>query len=150
MSKSIIKLYLIPAAVVLAIIVLVLIIPFGKKESPSRPNSPSQSTIPTLILPTHRALISSQPMPTIFPIPDFTGADMTQELPADVKNLGEQKTALRRLTPLTLSFAQIEFDYGNDQFKVTLTEPKDVSRAQFDSWRDQNYPSLTGDKFIFN
>jgi hypothetical protein len=67
-----------------------------------------------------------------------------------MKNVGEQKTSLRRLAPLALDFAIIEFDYENDVFLVQLSEPKTNSLTQFNAWKNQNYPALTEDKFVIN
>ncbi len=151
MSKSAIKFYLVPGIIVLVIVGIILIIPFGKKKEVDK--NPS----PTIILPTRTPFPTSPAeapsegvTPTIIPIQNFTGADINQTLPLELKNIGEQKTALRRLTPLTLAFATIEFDYENDLFLVRLLDPKEESKIQFNSWKDQNYPALTENKFIFN
>lgn len=158
MSKSTIKFYLIPGIIALVIVGIILIIPFGKKKDVDKNPSPTtQLTIPPIILPTRSPFPTSPAeapsegvTPTIIPIQNFTGADINQTLPPELKNIGEQKTALRRLTPLTLAFATIEFDYENDLFLVRLLEPKEESRIQFNSWKNQNYPALTEDKFVFN
>lgn len=158
MSKSTIKFYLIPGIIILVIIGVILIIPFGKKKEVDKSLSPTtQQTIPPIILPT-RSPFPTSPVeapsggvaPTLIPIHDYTGADPNQELPQDLKNIGLQKTTLRRLAPLTLAFATIEFDYTNDIFLVRLLEPKEESQIQFNSWIDQNYPALTEDKFVIN
>ncbi|MFH0772746.1 MAG: hypothetical protein V1922_00320, partial [bacterium] len=89
-------------------------------------------------------------LPTVIPPQSFTGAQINQELPIEINNIGEQKTTLRRLTPLTLSFATVEFDYENDMFLVHLSEPKEENKVKFNVWKEQNYPSLTESKFAFN
>lgn len=151
MSKSTIKFYLVPGIIVLIIVGIILIVPFGKKKEVDKNPSPTtQLTIPTIILPTRSPFPTDGQVPTLLPIQDFTGADINQELPPELKNIGEQKTALRRLTPLTLAFATIEFDYENDLFLVRLLDPKEESQVEFNSWKDQNYPALTEDKFTFN
>ncbi len=153
--KSIIKFYLVPGVIVLVIIILVLIIPLGKKKETIQTPSPTSETPVNISITkaVSRPLTPSSAnkiSPTLIPIPDFTGAEANQELPPDIKILGEQKTTLRRLTPLTLPFAVINFDYENDMFVVLLSEPKDQSRVQFNAWRDQNYSALTDSKFVFN
>ena len=151
MSKSTIKFYLIPSIIILVIIGVILIIPFGKKKEVDKSLSPTtQLIIPTIILPTRPSFSTEGVSPTLIPIHDYTGADPNQELPQDLKNIGLQKTTLRRLTPLTLAFATIEFDYTNDIFLVRLLEPKEESQIQFNSWKEQNYPALTEDKFVIN
>lgn len=151
MSKSTIKFYLVPGIIVLIIVGIILIVPFGKKkETSNNPSPTTQVIIPTIMLPTRPPFSQEEPAPTLIPIQNFTGADINQTLPTELKNTGEQKTALRRLTPLTLTFATIEFDYENDLFLVRLLDPKEENQIQFNSWKDQNYPALTEDKFVFN
>jgi len=89
------------------------------------------------------------PTPSLIPPQTFTGVETNQEIPTDIEAIGEQKTNLRKQIPLTLSFATIEFDYKNDLFLVTLLSPTEESKTQFNSWREQNYPALTEDKFTF-
>lgn len=137
MSKSTIKFSLILGVV---FIIIIAVISFIKPKS-SSPNLPS---------PTSSLQSPISPNPSLIPPQSFTGADVNQELPPELKNVGEQKTALRRLTPLTLDFATIEFDYENDLFLVRLLDPKEENKIQFNSWKDQNYPALMEDKFIFN
>ena len=151
--KSIVKFYLVPGLIILVVIVIILLIPLGKKkETNETPLPTSQSLIPTSIpiprSPSQKP--TSSISPTLIPVQEFTGAEAFQELPTDVRVLGEQKTALRRRTTLTLPFGTIDFDYENDVFLVRLSDPKDQNRIQFTAWRDQNYPSLTDDEFTFN
>ena len=87
--------------------------------------------------------------PTLIPL-HFTGGNLTQDLPTDVKLFSQQKTDLRRKAPLTLPFGTISFDYTNDKFILTLVEPKDQSQTSFNTWLQQTYPALTEDAFIFN
>jgi len=152
MSKSTIKFYLIPGIILITVIIIITVIAFiyPKPTSPTTNNpqpfdsaqgKPTHYNLPTITYPVQ---------PTTLPIQDFTGADINQTLPPQLKNIGEQKTALRRLTPLTLAFATIEFDYENDVFLVRLLDPKEESKIQFTTWKDQNYPALTEGKFVFN
>ena len=149
MSKSTIKFYIIPGIVFIIVITIIIIIATKKSSAPPETLRPTPST--ALSSPTLPAEAFSEGVaPIPLPIQDFTGADVNQELPPELKNIGLQKTTLRRLTPLTLTFATIEFDYTNDIFLVRLLDPKEESQIQFNSWIDQNYPALTEDKFIFN
>ncbi|MCX6730784.1 MAG: hypothetical protein NTZ55_02970 [Candidatus Roizmanbacteria bacterium] len=147
MSKSAIKFYVIPGVIALLIIIVLLLIPINNKKTEVN-NSP----IPTIgiTLPTKTLIPDTTIPPTLIPPQPFTGAEINQELPQDLKTVGEQKTALRRITPLTLAFGTIEFDYVNDIFLVRLAKPNDQSTQLFVIWREQNYPALTDNKFIFN
>jgi hypothetical protein len=144
MSKSALKFYVVPGIVALVIIVILLLIPINNKKIVIK-NDPS----PTIVinLPT-KALIPNKTMsPTLIPPQSFTGANINQEIPQELRTVGEQKTTLRRLTPLTLSFGIIEFDYENDQFILTLNSPKDEAQNTFNIWREQNYSALSQEQF---
>jgi len=149
MSQSAIKYYVIPGVVALIIITILLLIPINKKKSEE--NITPEPTI-SIVLPTNKPLSTPNEenvTPTLIPPQTFTGADINQELPQELKTVGEQKTALRRLTPLTLPFGVIEFDYENDRFLVSFSKQDDQNLTQFTAWREQNYPALTQDKFAF-
>lgn len=143
-NKSNIKFYLIAGGAFILILLIVLIIPMGKK------NTGEQSIIPTpTAFPTAKISIISPtngPTPTLIPL-RFTGADLSQDLPSDVKLLSEQKTELRRKTPLDLSFGVISFDYENDKFNLILKDPKDQSKTTFNTWLKQTYPALPAEQF---
>jgi hypothetical protein len=119
----------------------------SKSTLPSQnsPLSPSSTPFPS----PSPYILNSDATPTLIPL-RFTGADLTKDIPADVKAVSDQKTVLRRLTPLTMPFGTVEFDYENDNFLVRLFDPKEASRLQFDAWRGQTYPSLTNELFSFN
>lgn len=146
-SKSAIKFYVIPGVIALLLLLVLLLVPLNKKKSDKSAAAPSPTVIITL--PTKSLLPSSSIVPSIIPPQSFTGADVNQELPTDLRMIGEQKTALRRLTPLTLPFGTIEFDYENDIFLVRLTNQSEEVQQQFSVWREQNYPALTQDRFAF-
>lgn len=146
MSHSTIKFYIIPGVVALVLLLIFLL-------SPSRKKNPDQvvpTLIPTtIILPTKSLLPKEVAIPSFIPPQSFTGADVNQEIPDGLRTIGEQKTALRRLTPLTLPFGTVEFDYENDIFLVRLTNQSEAVQQEFILWREQNYPALTQDKFAF-
>lgn len=147
MSKSIIKFYVIPGIIALLLLLVLLLVPFNKKKNDEPALTPTQPI--TITLPTKSLLPNEGVVPTIVPPQSFTGADVNQELPTDLRMIGEQKTALRRLTPLTLPFGTIEFDYENDIFLVRLTNQSDQTRQEFATWREENYPALAQDRFAF-
>jgi hypothetical protein len=145
MSKSVIKFYVVPGFIALLFVVILLLVPLNNKKS-----GDNISPTPTIvfILPT-KSLVPNGNPPTLIPPQKFTGADINQELPPDLKEIGEQKTALRRLTPLTLPFGVVDFDYENDMFVVRFNESNDENLQFFTTWRKENYPALTQDKFAF-
>lgn len=147
MSKSVIKFYVIPGVIALLLVLVLLLVPLNKKKSDEPTPKPTPTVI--IVLPTKSFLPNERVTPSIIPPQSFTGADVNQELPADLRMVGEQKTALRRLTPLTLPFGTIEFDYENDIFLVRLTNQSAQIQQEFFSWRDENYPALTQDRFAF-
>ncbi|MCX6732618.1 MAG: hypothetical protein NTV98_03705 [Candidatus Roizmanbacteria bacterium] len=148
MSKSAIKFYVIPGVIALIIIIVLLLIPLNQKKPQYNITSTPNPTI-IINLPTKSIIPNKDTSPTLIPPQPFTGADINQELPINIKAIGEQKTALRRLTPLTLPFATIEFDYVNDIFLVQISKQNEQNSQLFLNWLQQNYPALTQDKFAF-
>ncbi len=146
MIKKDLKFYFVPLLVIVVIFIVALFIPSRlKKTSPTitPTQSPFATTVPI------RQPSTSNSSPTLVPVQNFTGVDTTQDLPQNIKDVGSQKTALRKQTPLTLSFGTITFDYGNDIFNVKLIEPTDLNKTRFIAWLNDNYPALTIDKFAF-
>ena len=154
MPKSPIKFYLIAGSLLLILFLIILIVPMGNKKTieqntvPTPTFSPSSGKTPTQYpIPTTNPINS--PTPTLIP-PHFTGVDLTKDIPADVKLLSQQKTELRRKTPLKLSVGTISFNYEADKFALTLAEPKDQSQTAFNTWLKQTYPAISEDQFTFN
>lgn len=145
MSKSAIKFYVVPGLIALLFIIFLLLVPLDNKKDELISPTPNTS----IIVPTKFLAPDKTISPTLIPPQKFTGADITQELPPDLKAIGEQKTALRRLTPLTLPFGIIEFNYEDDIFIVRFDESNDQNQQLFTTWREENYPALTQDKFAF-
>ncbi len=146
MSKSAIKFYIVPGLIALLFIVILLLVPLNnKKDEIDIPPTPNK----IIVLPTKFLAPDKTISPTLVPPQKFTGADINQELPPELKEIGEQKTALRRLTPLTLPFGVVDFDYENDMFVVRFNELNDENQQLFTMWREENYPALTQDKFAF-
>jgi hypothetical protein len=143
MNMPNIKAYLAVSFGLIILLIIILIIPFGKK------------------------ITIEQPIPTVFPTPTtfetrpnrvtpgqvdltptiFTGVK-EETPPQELLDLSAQKISLRQKTPLNLTTFSISFDYGSDKFIVALNEPKDQSQKEFESWRTTNYPALNTDQFI--
>lgn len=148
------KYYIIPAGILLVIFLIILIVPIGNKNTGNQAVTPSPVVLPTEKMPTRTqkptSAVSISPgadiSPTLIPL-RFTGGDLTQDLPSDVKLLAQQKTELRRKTPLTMSFGVISFDYENDRFVLLLNGPKDQSQTAFNTWLKQTYPAIPLEQF---
>lgn len=142
-NKANLKLYIIPATVLLIVVFIALIFPMGNKKNTI------QNIIPTLVpLPTGIKPLNN-PTPTLIPL-QFTGGDLSKDIPPDVKLFSQQKTELRRKTPLEQSFGTISFDYENDGFTLTLVEPKGQSQIVFETWLQQTYSAIPTSQFSIN
>lgn len=154
MNKTNLKYYIIPAGILLIIFLIILIVPIGNKSTGNQALTPSPIALPTEKTPTRTQKPTSsvsispseQISPTLIPL-RFTGGDLSQDLPADVKSLAQQKTELRRKTPLTMSFGVISFDYENDKFVLQLNSPTDQSQTAFNTWLKQTYPAIPLEQF---
>jgi len=150
MNQSNIKYLAIPFGILVIIIGVALLIPKRKTVSTSIESpTPTLRQFPT---PTPYSLLPDDlntPSPTLIPL-QFTGADLSQDIPSAIKSESDQKTVLRRLTPLTLPFGVVDFSYENDIFIVMLSNPKADALAQFNTWRIQTYPALSENKFVIN
>lgn len=154
MNKTDLKYYIIPAGILLVIFLIILIVPIGNKNTGNQTITPSPAVLPTEKTPTRiqkpTSAVSVSPgadmSPTLIPL-RFTGGDLTQDLPTDVKLLAQQKTELRRKAPLTMSFGVISFDYENDKFVLLLNGPKDQSQTEFNAWLKQTYPAIPLEQF---
>ena len=139
-------------------IVIILFIPQTKKQTPSQPK-PTKLPLPTLIEPKQPLELNITPheepqgpdtFPTLPPLaPTFTGGLEKQNIPQEETDLAVQKRELRQKTPLSEDSFTITFDYANDIFIVTLKEPKDINKKDFDLWLNTNYPNIPLDRFGF-
>jgi len=142
MNTPNLKLYIGISAGLLLVFIILVVFPFGKKsinnQSPIINNFPTPTTVE----------ISNQSAiePTI-PSSDFTGV-AEEELPQSVIDASLQKQDLRSRVPFNTGLFSIDFDYGEDKFTVTLAEPKEDNRNQFEEWRKNNYPTLNINEFI--
>ncbi|MBI5127420.1 hypothetical protein HZA76_03105 [Candidatus Roizmanbacteria bacterium] len=138
-----IKVYLAISGIIIILFLIITFVPFGKKPTINQEenNFPTPTTVETT-QPQDNGL-----MPTVEPV-DFTGV-AEQEIPEETVNLSLQKQDLRGRIPLDLSTFSVDFDYGEDKFVVTLKDPKDQARSEFENWRSTNYPSLGNNQFNF-
>ena len=149
MNNSNIKVYLGISFALIILFILILVIPFSKKTSPQKtttptPNQPFPTSIETN--PSTNSGQTNNQSPTSLPA-DFTGV-AEEELPPQVLDASLQKKDLRQKTPLDLSTFIIDFDYGEDKFTVTLKDPKDQARREFENWKTSNYPGLGNEQFM--
>lgn len=154
MSQNLKLYYIIPGAILLIMILLVLLLP--KKGSQEQPAITPSMALPSALPTANRSSssLSSKPgikitvTPTLVP-PNFTGVIEDQQIPQAETDLAVQKSELRKILPLTQPTFTITFDYANDQFLVTLSEPKDASKTKFNEWLQNNYPKIPIDRFSF-
>jgi len=134
---------------ILGIIALVLItILWLLKKNESKKSLPPNLPTPTLLAPQS----ISQPTlePTLILINQESTGVKEEILPEITQVLVDQKTTLRQNLPLIDKDFQIDFDYNEDKFMVTLNQPKSQSRATFELWLKKNYPAIPIDRFIIN
>lgn len=136
MFKPNLKLYAILIIILVVLFILVAIFPNSKRQ---------EKTIQKPIIPTPTAF-QFLPTPTIIH-PTSTGG--SEEVPQETLSFATQKQNLKKRTPLTQNGFTITFDYSNDVFIVTLSEPKNSNRETFDSWLKQTYPAIPITKFVF-
>lgn len=145
-----IKIYLAVSGILIVLFLIVTFVPFGKKPINNQPPTINNFPTPTLVevnRPPVTNPLTTSLSPTIEPA-DFTGVK-EEELPQEIKNISLQKQDLRSKLPLNLSTFSIDFDYAEDKFVVTLNDPKDQARTEFENWRKANYPALVTSQFNF-
>ena len=77
--------------------------------------------------------------------PTFTGVN--EEIPQSVLNKSRQMQTLKSKVPVRENTFTVEYDYSKDKFSVFLSEPKEKNRIVFQQWLNDNYQSLSLDKF---
>lgn len=143
MNTPNIKLYLAISGVLIVLFLIVIFVPFGKK--PTKPQSPIH-TVPT---PTLVIVDQSHDIQNIVEEPiDFTGV-ADEEIPPNIANTAAEKQNLMNQTPFDSGLFKVDFDYSEDKFIITLAEPKQENRQQFDQWLKDNYPNLSTNQFNF-
>lgn len=147
MNISNIKIYIGVSLILIVILILIIIIPFSKKSN-TQQSSSTANYFPTPTSVATSGQLGNLISPTPISIPaNFTGA-LDATLPPSIVNLSTQKQELRSKVPLNLRTFSVDFDYSQDKFTVTLTDPRDQAQANFDSWRVNNYSALGPDQFI--
>jgi len=154
MNNPNIKIYLAISGALIVLLVLILIIPFSSKKTSTQNNTTNSinqlfpTSVETNPSPSNnnQSPNTNNPTPIIVPA-DFTGV-AEEELPKQVIDLAAQKKDLSQKVPLDLSTFTIDFDYSEDKFVVTLKDPKDIARKEFESWRTANYPGLGTEQFL--
>jgi len=149
MNPPNIKIYLMISGALIILFLIVTFVPFGKRGA----NNQQPITIfptPTLFEVNQPPITNPPdggPSPTIKPA-DFTGVK-EEEMSPETAKISLQKQDLRSKLPLNLSTFSIGFDYAEDKFVVTLKDPKDQSRTEFENWRKANYAALVITQFNF-
>ncbi len=126
------------------VILMIAVVIFPAKNQSEKLIQPANPTPTTVEIAPSLPSNPSTPLPTI--MPTDTGA--SEEVPAAMKDLSTQKQNLRRKTPFKQAAFTIAFDYTNDNFIVTVTEPKAVNQQTFSVWLKQNYPLLPLSQFV--
>lgn len=144
MNPPNIKVYIIVSAVLIILFVIVSFFPFGRKGAGQ--GTPENFPTPTLVEGNQLPLGEGES--EIIEAVDFTGA-VEEEIPPEVYDAAFQKQELRNQTPFDTGLFQIDFDYSEDKFIITLTEPKGENRQQFNQWLSENYPGLNLSQFNF-
>lgn len=147
MDKPNFKIYFILALALGILLILILILSYIRKNRegitpPPEFPTPTSVEFPSNITPTSQ-LTPPESHPT------FTGV-LEETLPPDIQALSDQNQALLRKTPLYQPLFNIDFDYGEDKFIVSLNDPKDQARTSFEDWLKDNYPAIPLDRFILN
>lgn len=142
MNTPNIKVYLVVSGILIVLFLFVTFYPFGRKSVENQQPITNYPT-PTLI-----EINNTSVQPPIVETADSTGV-FEEELPPDVLNLSIQKQSLRNNIPLDTGLFQIDFDYAEDKFIVTLADPKAENNQQFSQWLKDNYPALSINQFNF-
>lgn len=140
MDNSNMRVYLGISIALVVLLILVIIIPFSRK-----PVINNQSVITNFPTPTS---VEFSPSQSNSAPADSTGV-AEEELPAVVVDASTQKQNLRGQLPMTLSSFSINFNYAEDRFVVTLNDPKDQSRTEFNLWKNNTYPAIEMNQFNF-
>ncbi|PIX81976.1 MAG: hypothetical protein COZ34_00485 [Candidatus Pacebacteria bacterium CG_4_10_14_3_um_filter_34_15] len=146
MDSQNIKVYLAISGALIVLFILVLIIPFTKKN----PTQDKTTKSTNQLFPTSVETNPSPATANVTPVTikaGFTGA-LEETIPQQIVDLASQKKDLKLKVPLNLSTFSIDFDYSTDKFVVALLDPKDQAKKEFESWRTANYPSLGSEQFL--
>ena len=130
--------YVIPAIFLVILVVMILLMPKNKSETPGVV-APTRRPLPTRIQLDEKTVPLRAP--TLIPHPkNGTGVSDEQNIPKRGNRPGNPKRELRKKTPLTLSSFTMTFDFSTDQFMVVLNEPKNSSQTTFNDWLKKIIP----------
>lgn len=139
--------YIIPAVFLVILVIVILLMPKNKSETPVVV-IPTRSPLPTRVQLEGKTVPSRAP--TLIPHPkNGTGVSDEQNISKEETDLATQKRELRKKTPLTQSSFTMTFDFSTDQFIVVLNEPKNSNQTVFNDWLKTNYPAIPLDRFTF-
>lgn len=146
MIKNNIKIYLFVFLFLIFFLILIILLPINKKkESKNNNNQPPTPTF-IKILPTKS--FANNPSPNNLLPPTFTGGG-DQEPPKEEIELALASQELRKKLPLIEKNFMITYDYQEDKFVVSLIGNQNISKNDFESWRQKNYPNIQSKEFIF-
>lgn len=146
MNPPNIKIYLAVSGVLIILFLFVNFYPFNKKLTTNQQSIDTNLPTPTSIE-INQSSSTDDLLPTL-PSADFTGVS-DEEIPPEIYNAAFQKQKLRNQVPFDIGLFKIDFDYAEDKFIITLYEPKEKNRSQFDQWLKNNYPNLNINQFNF-
>ncbi len=144
MNPPNIKIYLVVSGILIILFLLVTFFPYSKKADNQKQNNflPQPTSVEVKQLDN-----GNFSTPTLAPA-NFTGV-AEENIPQDIIDLSSQKRDLKNKLPLELSTFLVDFDYSEDKFVVTLKDPKDKARTEFENWKNSNYPALNINQFNF-
>ena len=135
--------------IVLGIILVILIIIFAVLNL-SRQQKKESVIVPT---PTQEPFTGEEPTTVVTPEQinpgDFTGV-LEEELPPEVRAESEQMQDLSYKVPITQPLFEIDFNWEEYKFVVTLKDPEDQARTAFEDWLKNNYSGIPLNQFIIN
>lgn len=146
MDSQNIKVYLAISGALIVLFILILVIPFTKKTPTQDKTTKSTNQLFPTSVETNPSPVTTNVTPVTIKA-NFTGA-LEEPIPQQIVDLASQKKDLKSKVPLSLSTFSIDFDYSTDKFVVTLKDPKDQAKKEFESWRNSNYSKLGADQFL--
>jgi hypothetical protein len=149
MDSQNVKVYLAISGALVVLLILIIIIPFSSKKTTDYSLRPTPYSIHPTTVQTNSSqnnqVTNSQATNSI--PATFTGG-IDEPVPQNIINVSNQKRGLQSKLPLSLSTFSIDFNYSEDKFEVTLNDPKDQAKKEFENWRATNYPSLSAEQFL--
>lgn len=139
------KIYLLIFFFLVFLFILIILLPINKNsKTTGKINNQMPTPTPVKI---SSAKNNTSLSPTLIP-PAFTGGGEL-ELSQEELDLSLSVQDLRKKTPLIEENFMITYDYQEDKFIVSLSGNDKISRNEFEKWRQQNYPNIPNNEFIF-